>query len=133
MRSSENREQVISDQVYAELLAEREQLLHEKDENNEILVSCKAQIDAAKARAEEDGSYADPVWFAKVNTRARYAGLRDQEIAHRLSEIKKIQRQRWEEKHVASSENPDEVRQLLISALQLIQRAVDLLKARDEG
>ena len=53
-----------------ELIAEREKLLTDKHTNAEILSSCRAQIDAAKATAHVDNQYSDPKWFAKVTSRA---------------------------------------------------------------
>ena len=73
-----------------ELIAEREKLLTDKHTNAEILSSCRAQIDAAKATAHVDNQYSDPKWFAKVTSRARYAGMEDQRSSETIGRTERI-------------------------------------------
>jgi hypothetical protein len=118
----------------AELRAERAQLLLEKQANNEILASCRAQIEAAKARRWADNVFDDPKWFAAVNSRARFAGHRDQAIARRLTELRGLIGAASQREHKAKTgewvQNCEtDPAELLLSAIKLIGQAIDLLRA----
>jgi hypothetical protein len=120
----------------AELIAERETLLAEKAENAQVIASCRAQMDAAKARHWDDGGYADADWWARVNIRVRYAGQRDQEIGLRLSELRREMHLARQRENVSLAETAgvgDDPIRLLKTALVLIGRAIDLLKSKPEG
>jgi len=113
-----------------ELVAERERLIAEKNENNEVLARCRAQIEAAKSRVWSDNVYDDPKWFAAVNSRARFAGRRDQELAAHVSQLRRIIAQKKGHKYqTVDHEDPISI---LIQALRLLQEAIDQLKDRDE-
>jgi hypothetical protein len=111
-----------------ELVAERERLLVEKQENADVLDSCRAQIAAAKARVWSDKVYEDPKWFAAVNSRARYAGRRDQELGSTLAKLRRLISQAQAAPHALDPADPVS---LLIEALKLTQQAIGLLKRKD--
>lgn len=118
--------------MLTELLTQRDQLLELKDKNNLVMASCKQQIEIAKAGVAGGGEYADPAWFAAVNTRARYAGREDQRIAGRLAKLApliKEARQR-ERRAVVQPPGDDKPIRLLVEGLMLIQEAIDLLRSR---
>jgi hypothetical protein len=110
----------------AALEAERNQLLVDKQANSEVLIACRAQIEAAKAKANE-GEYADSRWFAAVNTRARFAGHEDQRIQGRLSIIRNLIKQEHLRQHQAERQGDSDATQLLREAMALISRALDRL------
>lgn len=113
-----------------ELIAEREKLLTDKHTNAEILSSCRAQIDAAKATAHVDNQYSDPKWFAKVTSRARYAGMEDQRIQKRLAELKELIKEANRQRYNNVLDSNDAI-MLLTQALRLIQQAVDGMRQHD--
>ena len=70
------------------LIAKRDALLFEKDENNLKIAECSAQIERSKADYRETGIHANPpTWYASVKAAKRFAGQRDQEIANELSSL----------------------------------------------
>lgn len=113
-----------------ELMAERERLIAEKEENNLVITSCRAQIDAARLRASLGEETLNKRWLVAVKTRARYAGRHDQKLAHEIAELRK---KIWDAKadHNLDEDNPEE---LLGRALHLIHQALDVirLKRREE-
>jgi hypothetical protein len=112
----------------AALIEERDRLLVAKDDNNQVLANCKAQIDAAKAKVMAGDEYSDPKWFAAVNNRARYAGREDQRIAHRLSELRQqIGLARGRMHQGRTSREGDDAAALLLQALDLIKQAINVL------
>ena len=118
----------------ADLLAQRDQLLLEKEQNNEVLASCRAQIATAKARQIERHEYANAEWWRAVHSRASHAGQDDQRIARRLSELKQLIRAaniREARDGVPTSDDP--ILALLLGGLKQIQQAVDLLRAKENA
>jgi hypothetical protein len=114
---------------YDATVLQYEALLIEKENNLAILASCRGQIDSAKAKAVEDKNFASAKWFASVNTRARYAGQRDQELARQISELKlKIRKYNHENRLLNPINSEPEILQTLVSAIHLLQNAVDLLR-----
>lgn len=116
----------------ADLMAQRDRLLDLKDKNNLVMASCKQQIETAKAGVAGGGDYADPAWFAAVNTRARFAGREDQRIAGRLAKLGPLikEAKQRERRFVVQPPSDDEPIRLLVKGLGLIQEAIDLLRSR---
>jgi hypothetical protein len=112
-----------------DLIAERDALVAGKDANNNVMATCKAQIEAAKARVTAGEEYADPKWFAAVNSRARYAGREDQRLAHRIGELnRQIGVARSLAHQGKHSREGDDTVALLLRALDLIKQAINVLK-----
>jgi hypothetical protein len=63
------------------LLAEREDLLRKKQENHEVLISCREQVTNAKTAAFKGEGYADKQWFNAVTNKLRHVRKRDPDLA----------------------------------------------------
>ena len=111
------------------LIAERDELLARKDAQAIELGDIKTQIGDAKTLAFK-GHYSDPGWFRKLEERARELGQQDQRIQHRLARLRAAiieQRKRVNQQAPGDAAEPI---QLLLAALDQIQRAVTLLRNR---
>lgn len=119
--------------TYSEIISLRDSIITAKHLNHEILISCKAQIDAAKARWDQDGTQIDSRWFAAANTRAKYAGQEDQRLANLLGDIRRQMHTKRSQIPAGTTATtttgiePNPVK-LLAHALSLIQQAIDLIK-----
>ena len=52
------------------------------------LIQIKNQLDAAKAEYLATGKKADPVWFSRAKTAARFHGQKDQQLAAYIKDLK---------------------------------------------
>lgn len=59
------------------------------DEVLEAIARMKAQIDYAKVSKIETGEYADPAWFAKVNSALRFKQIEHQKLIREAAQLKK--------------------------------------------
>ena len=118
------------DATLDELAAEREALLREKESNLREIGRLRERIRLAQGRAR-GGQYADTAWYASTERAIKDAGVRDQSLANRLSELKRVIGDRRREV-VTVNDDADPVA-LLKLALDHIYRAVELLGQKDRS
>jgi hypothetical protein len=62
-----------------------DELQRELDVVEHRITDISAQLDAATARLNADGVYADPMWFAKAKSAKRYAGTHHQRLLRHMA------------------------------------------------
>jgi hypothetical protein len=108
------------------LMAERDELLVKKTAVQNQIADCRAKIGMAKQNLATNRQYSDPVWYRETEARIRELGQEDQSIQRRLARLRlAIVEQR---KRVNASTDAAEPVRLLLSAISLIERAINMMR-----